>query len=125
VSGVDRLFVYGTLRGGQPQGALLAGRTRTEASTRGTLWAMPAGYPALQLVGDGRVHGELVQPVDERILAVIDHFEGVDEGLYRRVKVDVDVGLRRFAAWAYVMDHPARRGARRLTDGRWRGIVRR
>jgi gamma-glutamylcyclotransferase (GGCT)/AIG2-like uncharacterized protein YtfP len=120
-----KLFVYGTLMGGAPQGSLLAGKTRTRASVRGTLYALPAGYPALVLVGDGEVHGELVDEVDERVLSLIDQYEGVDEGLYERVEVDVDVGLRRHRAYTYVMRAPERRGGRVVADGRWRWVVRR
>jgi len=120
-----KLFVYGTLQRGQPQGALLAPCRRVPASTRGVLWGLPAGYPALVPEGSEPVHGELVEPVDERLLGLLDHYEGVAEGLYRRVEIEVDVGLRRHVAWAYVMDHPEDRGGRRIPDGRWRGVVRR
>jgi len=122
---VSRLFVYGTLQSGQPQGALLAACSRVPASTRGQLYALPAGYPALVPGGTDQVFGQLVEPVDERLLGVLDHYEGVAEGLYRRVEVEVDVGLRRQVAWTYVMDHPESRGGLRLPDGRWRGVVRR
>lgn len=120
-----KLFVYGTLLGGAPQGALLAGRTRTRATVRGTLYALPAGYPALVLQGQGVVHGEVVDGLDARLMALIDRYEGVDEGLYERVEVDVDVGLRRERAFTYVMAHPERRGGRRVPEGRWAWVVRR
>lgn len=119
------LFVYGTLLGGAPQGALLARHERQPASLRGRLYHLPAGYPALDAqpqAGDPAVHGELVMRVDEARLRLIDRYEGVDEGLYRRVERDVDLGLRRIRAWVYVMDHPERRGGRLLTDGRWRRV---
>ncbi len=122
------LFVYGTLMGGAPQGALLVGLERRAASLRGRLYDLPAGYPALAALredGDGPVHGELVLGLDEGRLGLLDRYEGVDEGLYRRVERDVDLGLRRLRAWVYVMDHPTRRGGRLVTDGRWRGVRRR
>lgn len=119
------LFVYGTLMGGAPQGALLAGRHRVKATVRGSLFALPAGYPALRPGGDGVVHGELVEGVDERVLALVDRYEGLDEGLYERIELDVDVGLKRERAWVYVMRHPERRGGRRVPDGRWKWVVRR
>jgi gamma-glutamylcyclotransferase (GGCT)/AIG2-like uncharacterized protein YtfP len=119
------LFVYGTLMGGAPQGALLAGLRRSPATVRGRLYAMPAGYPALVLGGAARVSGELVQGVDPNRLVVLDRYEGVDDGLYERVQVEVDVGLERVSAEAYVMDHPERRGGRLVADGRWRRVARR
>ncbi len=120
-----KLFVYGTLLGGAPQGALLAGRHRAKASVRGTLYALPAGYPALVLRGEGEVHGELIEGLDARLMALLDQYEGVAEGLYQRVQLDVDVGLHRERAWAYVMRAPERRGGREIPDGRWRSVIRR
>jgi len=118
------LFVYGTLMAGQVQEGLLAGLSRVAASTRGTLWDLPAGYPALS-EGGGEVHGELVHGVDERRLALLDGYEGVDEGLYRRVEIEVRVGLRAEVAWAYVMDEPRRHGGRQVQSGRWHPTRRR
>ncbi len=69
------------------------------------------------------MHGELVREVDEARLRLLDQYEGVAEGLYRRVQRDVDLGLRRERAWVYVMDHPVRRGGRLLTEGRWRRVM--
>lgn len=119
------LFVYGTLLQGQVQAALLEGCPRTEATVRGTLYRLPAGYPALSLRGNGVVHGELVTLRNEGQLRVIDHYEGVEELLFQRVQVDVVIGLRRLPAWAYVMDDPRLRGGREVPDGRWRAVRRR
>lgn len=118
------LFVYGTLMQGQAQDGLLAGLPRTAASTRGTLWDLPAGYPALS-GGTEVVHGELVTGLDERLLELLDRYEGVDEGLYERVEIELSVGLRAEAAWAYVMEDPRRRGGRRVPSGRWQPTRRR
>jgi gamma-glutamylcyclotransferase (GGCT)/AIG2-like uncharacterized protein YtfP len=71
------------------------------------------------------VHGELVAVPSDRLLGLLDSYEGVDEGLYRRVEIDVTVGLRSQRAWAYVMDDPRARGGRLLRDGRWPGVRRR
>ena len=92
---------------------------------RGQLYALPAGYPALVLGGVRKVYGELVSEVDEARLGVLDAYEGVDESLFRRVAVEVDVGLERLLAQVYVMDHPERAGGRLLPDGRWRRTQRR
>lgn len=119
------LFVYGTLMGGQPQGALLGRFRRLPAHVKGSLFRMPAGYPAVRLDEGGQVHGELVLGVDARTLSVLDHYEGVDEGLYARVPCDVVVGLRREPAELYVMADPARRGGVPIPSGRWTGVIRR
>ncbi len=119
------IFVYGTLMSGRGQEGLLAGLGRRTAHVRGTLWDLPAGYPALRLDGSGLVYGELVDPPGGRRLALLDHYEGVHEGLYKRVTVEAVVGLRPEPAWAWVMDNPQRRGGRAIPEGRWRAIRRR
>ena len=121
------VFVYGTLMAGEPQGGLLKRFPREEASLSGRLYRLPQGYPALQLGGAAgeRVYGELVRQVDPRMLPVLDQYEGVAEGLYRRVQVDVNAGLRAWPAWAWVMDDPLRRGGVHIPTGRWRGAIRR
>ncbi len=117
------LFVYGTLREGQTMSGLLARRPRSPARVRGALWDLPAGYPALVPDPDaGWVHGELIGALEPAVLGLIDHYEGVHEGLYRRVLVDVHLGLRTERAWAYVMEHPERLGGRRVSSGRWRPV---
>jgi gamma-glutamylcyclotransferase (GGCT)/AIG2-like uncharacterized protein YtfP len=126
----DRLFVYGTLKADQAQSALLGDLPRQLASVAGTLYDLPAGYPALVLHPGGNgerrwVWGELVGPVDQRLLELIDLYEGVSQGLYRRVTADVRVGLRTVGAWTYVMDPGLARQGRVVATGRWRPIRRR
>jgi gamma-glutamylcyclotransferase (GGCT)/AIG2-like uncharacterized protein YtfP len=119
------LFVYGTLKSEAPQGALVGPGRRQPARVRGTLWSLPAGYPALQLAGDGWVEGELVGDPGPARLALLDRYEGVDEGLYQRVLIEVVCSLQAVRAWAYVMDDPALRGGVPVTGGRWRPTRRR
>jgi gamma-glutamylcyclotransferase (GGCT)/AIG2-like uncharacterized protein YtfP len=114
------LFVYGTLLVGGAHAGLLRGLRRSEARVGGTLWRMPAGYPALQLGSDGDVCGDLVYAPAPRVLGLLDQYEGVADGLYRRVEVSALVGLLQERAWAYVMDNPRLRGGRLLKSGRWR-----
>ena len=117
---MTQLFVYGTLMPRHAQGGLLASATsRIEATTRGTLYHLPAGYPALQLEGDGRVHGVLVELPSPQILRLLDRYEGVEEGLYTRVEIPVTAALRTTRAWAWVMDDPTLHGGRVLPSGRW------
>lgn len=116
------LFVYGTLKSGERQAGLLRGLPRREGRIRGRLYHLPAGYPALTLDGTDDIFGELVAPPDERLLALVDHYEGIDSGLYRRVVVPVRIGLRTERAWVYEMPTAPTAGGRYLPDGRWRSL---
>ena len=124
---MDRLplFVYGTLMTGGERAELLRGLERRIGSVRGTLFDLPAGYPALVLDGTGRVHGEVVEAPDARLLALLDLYEGVADGLYDRVSVDAKVGLRTERAWTYVLDAARARNGRIVRGGRWRSPRRR
>lgn len=115
------VFVYGTLRTGGGRESLLSGPRRA-ATTRGALWDLPAGYPALQLGAEGIVHGERVDGVSDAQLQVLDLYEGVAEGLFRRVPVMVAADDGEAYAWAWVMDEPRSRGGRRVPTGRWRRL---
>lgn len=70
------LFVYGTLRSGQPQAPRLGGAVLLgEATTAGELRDF-GDYPGL-VEGPGMVHGELVR-LPEAALSRIDDLEGFD-----------------------------------------------
>lgn len=116
--------MYGTFLHGRSQAALLGGLEQRPARVRASLYRMPSGTPALKLEGAGIVHGALVQP-SERLLDVLDLYEGVGQGLFERVPVEVLLGLRTVAAQCYAMEDPAGRGGRRLDRGRWASVVRR
>ena len=113
------LFVYGTLRSDAPNAGLLGARPRERATVRGDLFALPMGYPAVR-AGEGTVHGELVHDIDASVLRVLDLYEDVDRGLYRRVEADALVGLQRVRCWLYVMDRPQDKGGRPVASGRWK-----
>lgn len=82
------LFVYGTLLRGQPSDGFLADRDVRSATVRGRLFRVPAGYPALVVDPTGpEIAGELIVDVDDGLLRVLDLFEGVHNGLYRRVRL--------------------------------------
>lgn len=121
---MSTLFVYGTLMTGGGREAMLRGLRREAATVRGTLYDLPAGYPAIT-TGDGTVTGEVVYDVDDARLAVLDRFEGVAEGLYRREHVVVQAGTVSLAAFVYVMDDPVARGGRLVASGKWRPVRRR
>ncbi len=89
------LFVYGTLRGGAP---ILAGAEFVRAAAvAGTLYDIEGRFPALMAYGTAPVTGEIWRCPANR-LAALDEYEGVAEGLFRRIALDVD-GL---ACWLYV-----------------------
>ncbi|MCB9677356.1 MAG: gamma-glutamylcyclotransferase [Alphaproteobacteria bacterium] len=119
------LFVYGTLMRGHVQGGLLKRFEVTQATTTGRMYRLPAGYPALQPGPVGVVHGELVRSVDARTLSLLDQYEGLDEGLYERIEIDIVTGLRTYGAQAYVMRDPERLGGILVPSGRWAAAIRR
>lgn len=119
------LFVYGTLMEQGAQSGLLGSCVRRPATMRGSLFSMPAGYPALRPDDAGVVHGELVDLDSEGLLAILDTYEGVHQGLYRRVVLPARVGIKPVPAWVYVMSEPEAKGGRPLSSGRWRSIRRR
>jgi len=114
------LFVYGTLLSRGSAAPMLRDLRREPAIIRGELYHMPAGYPAVILRGGAPVYGELVYDIPPALLALLDHYEGVDEGLYARLTVRVELGLRQRPGFVYVMPDADRRAGRRLPHGRWR-----
>lgn len=120
MTGPDALFVYGTLMSGHPEHGMLVGLRREPATVTGRLYHLPAGYPAITLGGDAHVQGELVYGVSSPMLSVLDRYEGIEEGLYRREIVRAWLPLRRYQAYIYVMDDPERRGGQWIRAGRWR-----
>jgi len=119
----NRLFVYGTLMSGDQSGGLLHGLPVEPARTKGRLYRMPAGYPAMVLDKDGPwVQGELVTLDNPGRLLLLDTFEGVPQGLYSRKVIRVAFGGRSAACWAYVMTaaQVKSRKAARLKGNNWR-----
>ncbi len=119
------LFVYGTLMTGGAAEGMIGRRRRGPAWTRGRLFHLPAGYPALQQGGSGKVFGEWVDPVPAARLVLLDQYEGVDEELFSRVMIEVSTDTATFPAWAWVMQDPRLRGGVLVPSGRWRSVVRR
>jgi gamma-glutamylcyclotransferase (GGCT)/AIG2-like uncharacterized protein YtfP len=93
------LFAYGSLVSATagPAVELLSGCERVAAgSVAGTLYDL-GDYPALLLSGTTEVGGTIWRcPVDR--LPLLDAYEGVGEGLFRRVGVQVG----EYACWVYV-----------------------
>ncbi len=112
------LFVYGTLREGGEAAGLLRGCVLVGPGTvRGRLHDLGA-YPALvPAAGDGVVRGEVWRcPVE--VLARLDAYEGVAEGLFRRTRVEA-AGVE---CWVYVAGpalEPGLARRRRIGTGDW------
>lgn len=99
----NRIFVYGTLRPGEPRWPLVEDAVvRTEpAEVRGTLWDTGKGYPAAVFGTKGSVPGDVVWIDPERWRGVIDWLDRIEgEGtLYRRVVVDTSAGTAVSYEW--------------------------
>lgn len=92
------VFVYGTLRRGGRASALLRGcECLGVRRVRGSLYDVNGAYPALVLEDAGEVEGE-VWRCSGALLAELDQYEGVGQGLYHRVRVEVE-GT---PCWTYV-----------------------
>ena len=116
------LFAYGTLSPGSPAAAAHAGWEPD--SVRGRLFDLGA-YPALVDCGDpaaGWVHG-YVRPVDvDDLQGRLDSYEGVSDGLYRRVEA---LSKARRRVWVYVYSRPIpseARGPLEQWEGRRTGL---
>jgi gamma-glutamylcyclotransferase (GGCT)/AIG2-like uncharacterized protein YtfP len=112
------LFVYGTLRSDGPQAELLSSCERVAPATvNGVLYDIDGDYPALLLYGNAVVHGEVWRCPSE-LLWRLDEYEHVEQGLFRRVGIEVD-GC---ACWTYVAGPTLAKRlntARRLESGDW------
>ena len=116
------VFVYGTLRSGgrlhytmEETGATFVG----DASVAGALYNL-GPYPGMtepRETGD-RVRGEGWRVSDEG-LYTMDFMEGVEHGLYERVKLTaIDEMANSWDVGAYRYLHPVQEGAR-ITSGDW------
>ena len=103
MTGHFHLFVYGTLRSNGAGASLLAeGELIGEGSVGGVMYDMDGAYPALVLYGNIPVRGE-VWRCPASSLWSLDEYEGVPEGLFRRIGVEVkmeDGSMQ--GCWAYV-----------------------
>ncbi len=119
------LFAYGTLLSGGEDEGLLRGLRRWPARTRGRLYRMRAGYPALVMdPAAGWVEGELVALDGPGRLLVLDTLRGVGEGSYSREAIRVASRGRSADCWAYVMSAQQVRDRRgtRLKSSSWRRL---
>jgi gamma-glutamylaminecyclotransferase len=123
-----RLFVYGTLLGGQINAHLLAGAHRIgKAATVGAFELLHCmqlgdhgGFPGLRPGGSTSVKGQLYL-VDDHRLARLDAFEGHPD-LFRRAEIALAGGGR---AQAYMVGNGKFASARVIPGGDWLRHVRR
>jgi len=116
------IFVYGTLRLGEPESARMRVCERVRAArVTGTLYDVDGSYPALVLAGTDTVYGEIWRCTPETLME-LDRCEFVTEGLFRRVALRID-GL---ACWTYVAGGAIATRlspARRIPGGSWSAFV--
>lgn len=110
------LFVYGTLRRGEPAHGLLArARYLGAASTAAAFELVDFGaYPALVRGGALSVMGELYE-IDERTLASLDAYEGCPDLFTREQIMLAGGGL----CEAYLMPRERALGRPRIASGDW------
>lgn len=97
---MSKLFMYGTLRDGEPATHRLEGYRMFLVQG-----ANSRNFPFLQKT-EGGCYSAVgnVQPVSDADLVELDRYEGIDRGLYTREKLSV-VNLRtgrKTKAWVYV-----------------------
>jgi gamma-glutamylcyclotransferase (GGCT)/AIG2-like uncharacterized protein YtfP len=102
------LFVYGTLKRGQPRHPFLAAQTFVATAATRPLYRMfnVGDYPALVRHHAGRsIKGELWQ-VDDECLRTLDRVEGCDLGLYARERVELLPPCEALSAVTYLYQQP-------------------
>ena len=118
MSGQFHLFVYGTLRSNGAGASLLAGGELVgEGSVGGVLYDIDGAYPAMIVYGNTPIRGEVWQCPASALLQ-LDEYEGVPEGLFRRIGVAVEMADgSKLGCWTYVAGPKLSRklnGARRI-----------
>ncbi|CAA9259214.1 MAG: hypothetical protein AVDCRST_MAG77-2595 [uncultured Chloroflexi bacterium] len=127
-----RVFVYGTLKPGERNFERYCARSdvgNEPAVTRGCLYDLPMGYPAMT-EGAGWVHGFVLRFEDPAALAALDELEGYvpgrseTENEYYRAEVETYTPEQQSLgpAWVYLMttEQVQRFGGQMLQGGCWR-----
>jgi gamma-glutamylaminecyclotransferase len=111
-----KLFVYGTLREGEPAHGLLRGaRLVARVSTEPCFTLVDMGeYPALIDGGSSSVAGE-IYAIDAELLPELDRYEDAPE-LYQRVRRHI----AGHAVWVYLLPEAHARGRAVIASGDWR-----
>nr|MDO8082536.1 gamma-glutamylcyclotransferase family protein [Candidatus Freyarchaeota archaeon] len=100
------LFVYGTLLDQEFAENLVRKRlTYLQAKLYGFEKINPSeSFPYNYIVPhDGcEVEGMLIKGLDKESLKILDRYEGVDSGLYKRIKVQVSTNQGKIEAYTYI-----------------------
>jgi gamma-glutamylcyclotransferase (GGCT)/AIG2-like uncharacterized protein YtfP len=130
---IDTLFVYGTLMRDEPRHHLIADRVIAACPARcegalahmGPYPALIAHDPVLPADVTSWAQGELLLIDDlEGLLPTLDRVEGCaapgePDGLYRRVRREVEIGGVRREAWVYLLEDHVKRGPV-IPSGSWK-----
>ncbi len=118
------VFVYGTLRPGQPGFDELKLANRVEhlgpAAVAGSLYDL-GDYPGAVLRSAGVIVGELLRPLDDAVLPLLDEFElfdPSDPAGSEYLRVPVTALGQSGSAWIYIYNFPLD-GARLIASGDW------
>lgn len=111
-----RVFVYGTLRAGEPNHDLLDGQILVRHARTGPVYELVDLGPFPAMVGGGRtsVVGEVYE-IDRSTLAALDRLEGHPR-LYQRQPIVLEDGDE---ALAYLFRRERVRGRPRIDSGDW------
>ncbi|MEM6754983.1 MAG: gamma-glutamylcyclotransferase [Cyanobacteria bacterium P01_C01_bin.38] len=112
-SGLLQVFVYGTLKPGEANYEFYCASEVVDAKkawTRGELYGLPQGYPAMT-TGNDSVYGYLLSFANSEILSSLDELEDYhpqrpnNENLYNRTQVEIfDLENNSLGfAWVYLM----------------------
>lgn len=121
---IDRVFVYGTLRSGEPARSLIANHEASAATATawGRIYAFPDGYPGLVEATDGagaQVVGEVIYLSElPAALPLLDAYEGSD--FVRVIRAARLENGDTTWAWIYLLADPAlAERATPIPDGDW------
>tara|TARA_R100000951_G_scaffold56793_1_gene47712 strand:+ start:279 stop:641 length:363 start_codon:yes stop_codon:yes gene_type:complete len=102
---MKKIFVYGTLKQGKSNHEYYLGESKFlgAAKTDRDIWGLAdlGAYPAMTY-GRTQVSGEVYE-VDQKTLSRIDRLEGVENGLYMRDTIVVDIGGEKHHCDTYLM----------------------
>ena len=129
------VFVYGTLQPGEVNYSAYCGAkvvSQIPVYTRGNLYALPIGYPAMS-EGENQVHGVLLRFNDFSILASLDRLEDYHEQrtselneYYRQLASVYNYSDRLIGqAWAYYMAiaRIKQHQGKKIASGCWTGSL--
>ena len=114
-----RLFVYGSLRRGEANHAVLGGArlVKEDARTAPGYALYDLGpYPGMITEGHAKVTGDVYE-LDDAVLAAVDRFEEHPH-LFQRGRVELEDGT---SAETYYVGRDLVSGRPRIPSGAWRG----